>query len=97
MKCLVGADDCEPNKPDPAPVVMGARLLGLEPPECLYVGDSPFDIRAGNAAGCPTVAVLWGMFGEDELRTENPTYVIRTFSELVSLVKTSRKAAFPGR
>ena len=85
LACLVGPEDCEVSKPDPAPVLKGVELLGLRPSECLYVGDSPFDMQAGNAAGCPTVAVLWGMFGEDALRAEGPTYVIRDFAELDSL------------
>lgn len=85
LRCLVGADDCAINKPDPAPIVLGAELLGLPAAECLYVGDSPFDIQAGNAAGCATVAVLWGMFDAEELHAENPTYEVATFAELEAL------------
>lgn len=86
LSCLVGPDDCALSKPDPAPVLLAAELLGLTPTECLYVGDSPYDIQAGNAAGCKTVAVLWGMFSEEVLRAENPVYVISSFSELEALV-----------
>ena len=87
LRCLVGCDDCATSKPDPAPVLMACELLDLAPAECLYVGDSPYDIQAGNAAGCPTVAVLWGMFGEDVLRAEDPTHVIRSFDELDALCR----------
>ena len=87
LRCLVGSDDCERSKPDPMPVLKGAELLGLEPEECLYVGDSPYDIQAGNAAGCPTVAALWGMFPADVLAAEHPTYTVRTFAELEALVE----------
>ena len=86
LQCLVGADDCELNKPDPAPIRVGLEMLGLESEECWYVGDSPYDIQAGNAAGCATVAVLWGVFDEEALRAEKPTYVVSNFSELVALV-----------
>ena len=85
LQCLVGADDCALNKPDPAPIRQGLELLGLSAQECWYVGDSPFDIQAGNAAGCEPVAALWGMFSEDDLRACSPTYMARTFDELVSL------------
>ena len=85
LEGLIGPDDCPVSKPDPTSVLMGAEMLGLAPEECLYVGDSPFDIQAGNAAGCPTVAVTWGMFDEDVLRAEKPTYVINTFEELEAL------------
>ncbi|MFR5091066.1 MAG: HAD hydrolase-like protein [Adlercreutzia equolifaciens] len=36
------------------------------------VGDSPFDIQAGNAAGCATAAALWGMFPCEVLAAERP-------------------------
>lgn len=72
----MGSDEYSGHKPDPAPVLYGCERLGLSPQECVYVGDSPFDIAAGNAAGCATVAVTWGMFGEDLLLAESPSYVV---------------------
>jgi pyrophosphatase PpaX len=87
MDCCIGADDCERFKPDPEPVTRGLAALDLGPEECLYVGDSPFDIRAGKAAGCVTVAVLWGMFGPESLRAERPDHVCATFDELLGLVR----------
>ena len=86
LDVLIGADDCPAFKPDPAPVRAAVAQLGLTPAQCLYVGDSPFDMQAGNAAGCVTVAVLWGMFSEERLRAENPTYVISSFDELLALI-----------
>ena len=85
LQCMVGAEDCEENKPESGPILKGLELLGLVPEECFYVGDSPFDIQAGNAAGCPTVAVTWGVFAEDVLRAENPSYVVKSFEELEAL------------
>ncbi len=85
---FIGSDDCDKHKPDPAPVLMAVEQLGLEPSECAYVGDSPFDIMAGNAAGCVSVAVLWGMFTEAELRAQNPNIVCADFDELTSSLLT---------
>ncbi len=83
--CLVCPDDCEGTKPNPAPVIYGAQLLGIDPSRCLYVGDSPFDMQAGNGAGCITVACLWGMFDKDTLSYENPDYMCAKFSDLLNL------------
>ena len=87
MDCLVGADDCEKHKPDPAPILLGCQRMGAAPAECIYVGDSPFDIAAGNAAGCKTLAVTWGMFDEAELLAENPSAVVRLVGELVETIQ----------
>ncbi|MBC2888692.1 HAD family hydrolase [Gordonibacter massiliensis (ex Traore et al. 2017)] len=83
---LIGSDDWPAYKPDPGPVVHGCDLLGLQPRECVYVGDSPFDIQAGNGAGCTTVAALWGMFPEAALEAESPDYACRTIDELPKLL-----------
>lgn len=83
---LIGPDDFPEHKPAPGPVLYGCKLAGLEPEQCLYVGDSPFDIQAGNAARCATVAVMWGMFSRDALEACNPTYVIERPEELLELV-----------
>ena len=56
--------------------------MGLDATRCLYVGDSPFDIQAGNAAGCATVAALWGMFSAEALAAENPTIMCESLAEL---------------
>ena len=36
------------------------ELLGARPAEAAFVGDSPFDVAAGKAAGVFTIAVAWG-------------------------------------
>ena len=69
---VIGHDDWPEHKPAPGPVLHGCDLLELAPQQCMYIGDSPFDIQAGNAAGCTTVAALWGMFSKDELEAQRP-------------------------
>lgn len=84
---VVGSDDWPTHKPDPGPVRHGCELLGLDPSECVYVGDSPFDMQAGNGAGCITIAALWGMFPAEVLRAEHPTHECKTISELPALME----------
>ncbi len=87
LECLVGADDCAKHKPDPAPILLGCECMGAQPEECVYVGDSPFDIAAGNAAGCKTLAVTWGMFSEGDLVAEGPTATIHEVCELTAAIQ----------
>ena len=83
---VVGSDDWPEHKPKPGSVIHGAQLMGEDPSQCLYIGDSPFDIQAGNAAGCTTVAVTWGMFPEGQLRQEGPALVCNSPAELPALL-----------
>lgn len=88
VEFLVGSDDWPTHKPDPGPIEHGCDLMGLRPDECLYVGDSPFDMQASRAAGCVGVAALWGMFSAAELEAEHPDFIcadIRTLPRLVML------------
>jgi len=57
---VVTSDMTARHKPDPAPVLAALELLEADPAEAAFVGDSPFDVGAGKAAGVYTVAVAWG-------------------------------------
>ena len=81
--CCIGAEDCVRFKPEAEPVERGAAALGLDPSECLYVGDAPFDLQAGKAAGALTAAALWGMFPRDVLACESPDIECASVSDLV--------------
>lgn len=85
---LIGSDDFPLHKPNAGPILEGCRLLGVDAKNCAYVGDSPYDIQAANAAGCLSIAALWGMFGADELRAENPEVEINAMGELADVLST---------
>jgi sugar-phosphatase len=52
---LVSAEDVERGKPDPAPYLRGAELLGVDPSHCAVFEDAPAGVRAARAAGVHTV------------------------------------------
>lgn len=54
---MVTADDVTLGKPNPAPYLAGATMLGLAPPDCVVVEDAPSGIRAANAAGMRSFAL----------------------------------------
>ena len=60
-------------KPHPAPVVHAAQVLGVAPENCLMVGDTTLDVRAGQAAGAQTAAVLCGLGERHELMVLEPS------------------------
>jgi pyrophosphatase PpaX len=57
---VVTTESTERHKPDPEPVLFALSELGSKPSDAAFVGDSPYDIRAGKAAGAFAVAVSWG-------------------------------------
>ncbi len=64
--CVVAGDTVERRKPDPMPLLHAAKMLNLAPGDCLYVGDSERDVRAGRDAGMTTVVALFGYILADD-------------------------------
>lgn len=62
---VISGDTTAHSKPHPEPLLEAARRLALAPGQCIYVGDDERDIRAGKAAGMPTVAACYGYLGQD--------------------------------
>ncbi len=84
---LVGADDTVRHKPNPDPVLEALLRMGARAEDSAYVGDSPFDIRAGKDAGTYAVAVGWGGIHPDErLLAEHPDALVHRTEELLELL-----------
>ena len=49
------------------------------------VGDSPKDIRAARAAGCPVAAVVYGYTAETLIRASAPDWVLQNLTEVPTL------------
>ncbi|MEO5588416.1 MAG: HAD-IA family hydrolase [Gemmatimonadaceae bacterium] len=88
MQTRIGMNSCEIHKPDPFPVTLALTELGYEPHEAVFVGDSPHDIKAGNAAGVVSVAALWGPFTREQLESSKPQVFIENISELPALMES---------
>jgi pyrophosphatase PpaX len=84
MDTIVGCDSSSRHKPDPEPVRIALHRLGCAPQDAVFVGDSIFDIQAGNAAGVRTIAVLWGASRREEFASAIPTDYVTTTSELIA-------------
>jgi HAD superfamily hydrolase (TIGR01509 family) len=54
---VVASEDVVRHKPDPAPYLLAARLLGVDPGACVAVEDTPTGLAAASAAGMATMAV----------------------------------------
>ena len=54
---VVSGDMVSAGKPDPAIYLLASQMLGVPPPECFAVEDSPKGISAALAAGMLTIAV----------------------------------------
>jgi mannitol-1-/sugar-/sorbitol-6-phosphatase len=65
-RVLVSAEDVVQGKPHPEPYLKGAKLLGMNPAECLVIEDAPAGIVAAHAGGMKAIA-LTGTYPAPEL------------------------------
>lgn len=82
--CAVSGDTLAERKPHPLPLLHAARLVGVEPERCVYVGDAERDIQAGRAAGMTTLVAAYGYIpaSEDPLHWQ-PHGMVSTPAELL--------------
>ena len=79
---VVTALTAEHTKPYPDPIIYAAQVMGVAPENCLMIGDTTVDIRAGKAAGTQTVGVLCGFGEEPELRKHGADLILKTTASL---------------
>jgi 2-phosphoglycolate phosphatase len=91
--CIISGDTTGFAKPHPAPLLEGARRLGLAPEQCWYVGDDLRDIEAGKAAGMVTIACAWGYCGAIAPSTWGADYLLDTPDQLLTLLRDVAEGA----
>lgn len=83
-------------KPDPGPVLLALNLLGLTDAvgEVIFVGDSPWDVRAAKNAAplvpglrITTAAVTYGATAAAVLQKENPDYLLDSITKVLPLCR----------
>ena len=86
---VISGDTLEVRKPHPEPMFLAAKECGIEPSECLYLGDHPRDIKAGLNAGMKTGAALFGYLPEQASNEAWPAdYFFDTPIEISQFIKT---------
>lgn len=85
---VAGYDSGHGAKPEPGMVSAFAARLGVAPDRTAMVGDTPYDLVAGRAAGAVTVAVLSGPLGEGgrEVLAALADHVVASIAHLPDLL-----------
>ena len=84
---VVGAKKDVPNKPNPQSALQLAQDIGLEPEQCIFLGDTKVDMATAVGAGMFPVGVLWGFRDQQELTQAGAKRLLAHPSELAELLK----------
>jgi N-acetyl-D-muramate 6-phosphate phosphatase len=82
FRAIATTHTCRHTKPFPHPVKWAAEQMGLCPQDCVMVGDTTVDIRAGRVAGAQTIGVLCGFGTENELRRAGADEIVANTTDV---------------
>ena len=75
------------TKPYPDPILLAAQRMNVSLENCLMIGDTTVDIRAGKSAGAQTVGVLCGFGEESELKKMGADLILEDTTKLLDVLK----------
>ena len=85
--CIICGDSAPHRKPHPAPLLMAADTLSIDPRDCIYLGDDERDMIAGRSAGMRVAVAEYGYLGlgtpselwDADLHIAHPMELAETF------------------
>ncbi len=88
FEIVISGDTLEKKKPDPLPLLHGAKELGADPEKSLMLGDSTSDVKAARAAGFDIICMSYGYNHGVDIRDSKPDAVIDSFVELKDFIQS---------
>lgn len=79
---ILGGDSLSEKKPHPLPILHAARVLNVDPTQCLMIGDHHTDLYSAHAAGCSSCFCHYG-FGRAQHAPM--TWSVNDANELLTL------------
>jgi phosphoglycolate phosphatase-like HAD superfamily hydrolase len=73
------------TKPYPDPIFLAAQKMGVQPEECVMIGDTTVDMRAGKAAGAQSIGVLCGFGEESELKQLGADLILKSTGDIAAV------------
>ncbi|XP_006460328.1 hypothetical protein AGABI2DRAFT_192067 [Agaricus bisporus var. bisporus H97] len=86
---LVAAEDVVAGKPQPDPYLLGAKLCGVDPTQCVVFEDAPAGVQSGRAAGCKTIGLLT-THSREQMEAAQPDILVQDLTSITVRVKQSK-------
>lgn len=92
FEVVLGADNVPRPKPYADGLLLACEELRVDATSCVYIGDSPTDGLAAEAAGMPAIGVTWGAHNREALaNVAHFSHICSTVDELFGILIKDRK------
>jgi len=79
---VVAGEHTKRHKPYPDPLLKATKKLKVHPKNCIYIGDSIYEMIAAKRARMLPVGLLTGIYSEKDLRKNGAKFVIKNLAEM---------------
>jgi phosphoglycolate phosphatase-like HAD superfamily hydrolase len=86
FRAVASAQTAAHTKPYPDPIFWCAEQLGVQPAECVMVGDTAVDPLCGRRAGTQTIGVLCGFGSRAELENAGADLILEHTTQLAGVL-----------
>lgn len=86
FETIVTGKDVREHKPNPGPLILAAKHLGVIAANCVCVGDTVTDIIAAKAAQMASVAVTYGVHQATDFEVVSPGCLVNAPEEIADAV-----------
>ena len=83
---MTSVESTPKHKPAPDLALILLDMFGVSGDETLVVGDTIYDLQMARNAGCHTCGVTFGNHSAEQLRSENPDFIVDSFPKLKEIL-----------
>jgi len=83
FEVIITREDTEKHKPNPEPLLLVCKRLGIKPEEAVYIGDAVIDYETAKNAGTSFIGFVSGSASKEDFESLNVKF-ITSLKELLS-------------
>ncbi len=85
---IIASDDTKKHKPNPDPLILAMKKLKLKPKDCIYIGDSKFDMISAKNAKILPIGIYTGFYSANELKKHGGKFAFKNHKSIFTLLKS---------
>jgi len=87
---IMGSEDSKSHKPQPNGLLKIAKKMKSRADECIYIGDSKYDMMAACNANMIGIGVATGHYSKTELKSQGASIVFDDLTEVFEFMESSK-------